>query len=336
MKTRQKHYQIHGKYPIVDQGQELIGGYTHDKERLCKAELPVIIFGDHTKKFKYIDFPFCLGADGTKVLRPKNGAHPKYLYYALQQAHIPEAGYSRHFKFLKQFQIPLPPLDEQKRIAAILDKADELRRLRQRAIDRLNSLGQAIFYEMFGDPLEKGKHPEQPLGKCVRLINGRAYRKHEERERGTPVLRIQNLNGGDRWFYSDMKLPEEKYCEKGDLLFAWSATFGPYIWWGEKAIYHYHIWKIECGDSVEKNYMYWLLRVLADDVKRGGRGISMTHATKSGMEARLIPVPDIDKQKRFSEVTNLMQARLQNMEDHLQLLNINFDALQSNAFRGEL
>ena len=80
------------------------------------------------------------------------------------------------------------------------------------------------------------------LGDVITLINGRAYKKPEMLAEGTPILRIQNLNGGENWLYSDLDLPEDKYCEKGDLLYAWSATFGPY-WsrWDHKVIYHYHI-----------------------------------------------------------------------------------------------
>ena len=88
IKTLQAEYLREGKIPIVDQGKELIGGYTEDKSRLCKAELPVIVFGDHTKCLKFIDFPFALGADGVKVLRPKINANPKYLYYVLKSLRI--------------------------------------------------------------------------------------------------------------------------------------------------------------------------------------------------------------------------------------------------------
>ncbi|WP_420730023.1 restriction endonuclease subunit S [Hwanghaeella sp. 1Z406] len=150
IKTLQSDFLPSGRYPVVDQGKELIAGYTNDESRLCKSDLPVVVFGDHTKYFKFIDFPFCLGADGTKVLRPKIDADERYLFYAMQRIHIPAAGYSRHFKYLKQGKIPLPPLDEQKRIAEILDQADALCRLRAQALDKLNTLGQAIFHEMFG------------------------------------------------------------------------------------------------------------------------------------------------------------------------------------------
>lgn len=140
------------------------------------------------------------------------------------------------------------------------------------------------------------------LGDVLTLINGRAYKKEEERDAGTPVLRIQNLNGGNRWFYSELSLPHDKYCEKGDLLFAWSATFGPYIWWGEKVIYHYHIWKIECGPDLDKKFAYYLLQHITEKVKAAGRGISMIHMTKGGMEAWEVSIPPLDEQKRIAAI----------------------------------
>lgn len=140
------------------------------------------------------------------------------------------------------------------------------------------------------------------LGEILTLINGRAYKKDEERDSGTPVMRIQNLNGGDRWFYSDLSLPEDKYCDKGDLLFAWSATFGPYIWWGKKVIYHYHIWKIECGPELDKKFAYHLLQHITERVKAAGRGISMIHMTKGGMEDWDVSIPPLDEQKRIAAI----------------------------------
>ena len=151
IKTLTSEYLTFGKYPVVDQGKEFLAGYMDDGSRLCKANLPVVLFGDHTKVLKYIDFDFCLGADGTKILKPIDGLDEKFLFHFLNSQVLPDAGYSRHFKYLKKLKIPIPPLEEQKRIAAILDKADELRRLRQESIKKLNTLSQSIFYEMFGD-----------------------------------------------------------------------------------------------------------------------------------------------------------------------------------------
>jgi len=148
----------------------------------------------------------------------------------------------------------------------------------------------------------KSSWKQYALGEILTLFNGRAYSKHEERDTGTPVLRIQNLNGGDRWFYSDLNLPEDKYCKSGDLLFAWSATFGPYIWNESKAIYHYHIWKIQCGPQLDQQFAYYLLQHITSAIKSAGRGISMLHMTKSGMEAWKVCIPPIPEQKRIAAI----------------------------------
>ena len=146
------------------------------------------------------------------------------------------------------------------------------------------------------------------LGDVLTLINGRAYKKAELLNQGTPVLRIQNLNGGDRWYYSDLTLSENKYCEDGDLLFAWSASFGPYIWRGPKSIYHYHIWKIELSEELDKGFAYYLLQNITEAVKAAGRGISMVHMTKSGMEDWMVSIPPLEEQKRIAGILDQADA----------------------------
>jgi len=151
-KTLQSEFAVAGRFKIVDQGKELIAGYTDDKSKLCQVDLPVIVFGDHTRVFKYVDFPFCLGADGVKVLKPIAGVDVKYVYHYLRQLTFTDAGYSRHFKYLRRALIPLPPLDEQRRIAVRLDGVDELRTKRRAALTQLDLLTEAIFLDMFGAP----------------------------------------------------------------------------------------------------------------------------------------------------------------------------------------
>jgi type I restriction enzyme, S subunit len=124
-KIKQKTFSSSGKYPVVDQGQELIGGYFDDAENLVDCRLPVVVFGDHTKAVKYINFPFVPGADGVKVLEPKKIINPKLLYYFTQYlaTKITNKGYARHYQWLSRETLDLPPLSEQHRI---VDKIEEL------------------------------------------------------------------------------------------------------------------------------------------------------------------------------------------------------------------
>ncbi|MGM8843806.1 restriction endonuclease subunit S, partial [Enterobacter hormaechei subsp. steigerwaltii] len=95
------------------------------------------------------------------------------------------------------------------------------------------------------------------LGDLINVINGRAYKKHEMLQAGTPLLRVGNLFTSNEWYYSDLELEPEKYIDNGDLIYSWSASFGPFIWNGGKVIYHYHIWKMDIFDtqSLDKHFM---------------------------------------------------------------------------------
>lgn len=151
VKTPRTEYLSMGRYPVVDQGQHLVAGYTNNASRLCNVPLPAIVFGDHTRAFKYLDFPFCMGADGIKVLRPKGDVDTKYLYHYLRYLPLTNGGYDRHYKYLARTDVLLPPLPEQRRIAEVLDCAEALQAKRQSAIAHLDTLTHSIFVDMFGD-----------------------------------------------------------------------------------------------------------------------------------------------------------------------------------------
>ena len=121
-KIQTSEYEKSGTIPVVDQSKSLIAGFYNGTARHYNWSLPVIIYWDHTNVIKYIDFPFICGADWVKVFSFKEGCDPKYFYYALSFLKPKTQGYRRHYSLLKEIQIPLPPLEEQKKIVAYLDE----------------------------------------------------------------------------------------------------------------------------------------------------------------------------------------------------------------------
>lgn len=139
------------------------------------------------------------------------------------------------------------------------------------------------------------------LADLTSVLNGRAYAKDELLDVGTPVLRVGNLFTSRDWYYSDLELDEDKYCDAGDLLFAWSASFGPFIWPGPKVIYHYHIWKLKLHSeaNLNKRFLYKFLLEKTEEMKASGHGVSMIHMTKQAMEKIVVPVPPLAEQSRI-------------------------------------
>ena len=100
----------------------MINGYWNDSGDLFLIKKPLVVFGDHTKTIKFIDFDFVKGADGVKILQPIDSLNPKFFYYALNNIGLRDLGYARHFKLLKEKFIPIPSIEEQKQIVKILDR----------------------------------------------------------------------------------------------------------------------------------------------------------------------------------------------------------------------
>ena len=346
-KTLQSNYADVGQYPIIDQGQGMIGGYSDDRSCLCQTKPPVIIFGDHTKTLKFVDFPFCLGADGTKVLEAKDGADLKYLFYALHDIHIPEAGYSRHFKYLKAGRIPLPPLEEQKRIAGILDQADALRRLRTRTLEKLNTLGQAIFHEMFGDPAANPKGwPMTTLPEIGRLDRG--VSKH--RPRNEPALLNGNhplIQTGDvaratdyithyKSTYSDAGLAQSRMWSKGTVCITIAANIA------DTAILDFDACfpdSVVGFDSGEKTVNFFIHRWFAT-VKNSLEDLAPAVAQKNINLKILRELPVIMPPKEIITHFYAKECLLRGQKDkallHLTSAETLFASLQHRAFRGEL
>lgn len=199
--------------------------------------------------------------------------------------------------------IPIPPLETQSRIVSELDLLQSIIDKQKAQLKELDNLAQAVFYDMFGDPVENDKGWEVKLLSDVsELINGRAYKQDELLNKGKyKILRVGNFFTNGEYYYSDLELEDEKYCDTGDLLFAWSASFGAFIWDGGKVIYHYHIWKVVYDKKVlDIQYYRFLLNAMTRFFMKDVHGIGMVHLTKAGMEQYVIPIPPLSLQQSFA------------------------------------
>lgn len=126
LKFQKSDFKTSGRYPIIDQSQNEIAGWTDNKESLVNIKKPVVIFGDHTCAVKYIETPFSQGADGIKILETIETLLPKYLYYYLISNPIIPEGYNRHFSKLKLIKIPIPSIGVQKQIVEGIEEEQKL------------------------------------------------------------------------------------------------------------------------------------------------------------------------------------------------------------------
>ena len=200
---------------------------------------------------------------------------------------------------LKNNLLFLPNLDEQKKIGTFFSK-----------LDHLITLHQCKYFTICNK--NRFAWEQRKLGTVATFINGRAYSQDELQSSGKyRVLRVGNLYTNYSWYYSDMELEDKYYAISGDLLYTWSATFGPHIWLGEKIIYHYHIWKVVLSSTLDKSFAVHLLERDKQEILSDKNGSTMVHITKKGMEEKEVILPtNIDEQikigKQLDAINNLI------------------------------
>jgi type I restriction enzyme S subunit len=204
---------------------------------------------------------------------------------------------------LEKLPIPIPPLTVQTEIVRILDTFTDL--TAELTAELTSRKMQYNYYREQLLNFDEGEVEWKTLGEVCRFINGRAYKQPELLESGKyPVLRVGNFFTNGNWYYSDLELEEDKYCDNGDLLYAWSASFGPKIWEGGKVIYHYHIWKVIPNISlIQKKFLFYLLAWDTESLKsEHGTGSTMMHIGKGSIEQRLVPIPPLEEQARIVSI----------------------------------
>ena len=156
------------------------------------------------------------------------------------------------------------------------------------------------------------------LGSVARYINGRAFKPEEWMTEGLPIIRIQNLNDDTAYYNRSTSEFEEKYrIKKGDLLFAWAASLGAFLWQGEDAWLNQHIFKVEPYPFIGKMFLYYAFRGLIDEFYRNSHGSGMVHITKRQFEDIYLSLPPLEEQKRIVETINIFFNVLDTIRENL-------------------
>ena len=347
-KIKKENYLSNGTYPIIDQGKQFVAGYCNDEVNLYK-NYPVIIFGDHTRIIKYINFPIYLGADGVKLFKVKEGINVKYIYYFLENVDLPNDGYSRHYKYLKDVIIAIPNLETQNKIVEVLDKAQELIDKRKEQIEVLDALVKSRFIEMFGDPVSNPKGwRETNLGDLfVGDVDYRGKTPPKSAE-GIPLISAANVKMGKVDLSNADYISEEDYknwLKRGipnynDILITTEAPMGRVALY-PKGLYQLSRRVIAFEPDKERLNPYFALYTISSEswqkrLYKKVRGSTVPRILKPDILSQQIQTPPIELQNEFEKFVNQVDKLKSQMETSLKELEDNFNSLMQKAFKGEL
>lgn len=345
-KIKKSDYLDYGLYPIIDQGQELIAGYTNTDQGLFR-KIPAIIFGDHTRIIKYINMPFFLGADGVKILKAKRAdIDYKFLYYYFKKNEIQNTGYNRHFKWLKELQIPLPPLEIQQKIAATLDTAAALLKLRQQQLAELEALIQSVFYEMFGNPVrnEKGWEKETIDKVCAKIMGGGTPSKSNSEyfEGSIPWVTPKDMksiaikDSIDHITEEAIKNSSAKLIPRNSILMVIRSGILKRTLPVAKNIVDVAINQdmkaFIVNEKLMPDYLLYFFRMMESNILKNVRAVTADNIEFSIIKCLEIPLPPLSLQTQFAAIVQKIEqqkALVQQSIDETQTL---FDSLMSQYF----
>ena len=364
-KIQQKFYLNTGDYAIVDQGQNLIGGYTNDAFLQYDGELPVVVFGDHTRCVKYVDFNFVQGADGVKILLPYKSFDSKFFYYAIMNLNIPNMGYRRHFPLFDKLTLPLPPLSEQQRIVERIEelfaKLDEAKKRLQEAADSFAVRKAAILHKAFTGELTKQWRRENGVSDeswedvsldsvCKSIYDG-DHMPPPKSETGIPFLVISNVNTGFISFEKCRFVPEEYYDglsetrtpEIGDILYTIVGSYGIPVMvdTDKKFCFQRHMALLKPKD-IYNRFLWRQLQTQSffEQATSIATGTAQLTVPIKGLRKLIVKCPTLPEQHEIVRLIDDLLARerkaQQATEQALASIELMKKSILARAFRGEL
>lgn len=338
-KLKSSDFFVSGQYPVIDQGEKFIAGYINEVKLLYQGLGPVIIFGDHTRVLKFVDFKFAVGADGTKILRPLDNFDAKFYFYYLKVLKIPSFGYSRHYSVLKSIEIPLPPLAEQKRIVAKLDAAFGYLGNIKRGWDKVISNQSKFIESCLMNSKEGVFHNREKLYNYLEERTGRIGKNWENKQKvGVSAQKgIIELDTGQKESFENYKI-----VRPGDFVYnAMRVNIGSIAQYEGKEI------AITSPDYIVFRVREYLSPKLLLGFLKSPMGLMEIGAnTKGSVRSRLYfkslaninyPIAPENVQKQAEEILQWYSAATKKWATFFQDSIVKIEqALLAKAFRGEL
>ena len=329
--------------PVLTPGKSFILGYTNEQEGIYDR-LPTIIFDDFTTAFKYVDFPFKVKSSAMKMLNTTSvNFDIKFIYYLMQTINFEAKEHKRYWiSKYSQLQVRIPPLEEQKKIAAILDAADDYRQKTKALIDKYDQLTQSLFLDMFGDPVTNPMGlPTIELGKACEFYSGKAWKKQELGSKGVKLIRISNLHKPNfpYWLYEG-NIIERYKVENGDLLFSWAgvqASIDVYLYKGDTGMLNQHIYNLKPKTGIEKLFLFQLLQLNLNALRSSlGGGVGQFHLKKKDITSIKVLMPQSSDMQLYLKKVDSLNKQKQQAEASLVKAEELFNSLLQKAFKGEL